>query len=121
MDEEWLGVFFLVFFREVVEEVGGEDFFVEVLDGVLWFRSVLFEETRFVLPHATGDLVDGFVDAFVHVVCFRGGVDDDVVGTKENDFSDVALFLYVEDRFGFDDAGVVEMNSFYFLFGVVAE
>ena len=57
--------------------------------------------------HSAGDFVDGLVDAFVHVFGLTGGFDDDVVGAKEKDFRDVAVFLNIENGFGFDDARVV--------------
>lgn len=92
---------------EGVEVVGGEDLFVEVLDGVLGAGAVFLEEAGFVFPHAAGDLVDRFINALVHVFGFGGGVDGDVVGAEEDDFRDVAVFLDIENGLGLDDAGVV--------------
>lgn len=74
------------------------------------------------LPHAAGDLADRLIDAFIHVVGFTGGVDDNMVRTKEDDFGLVAPVAFdIENGFGFDDFGVIKVQSLDFAFSIFAK
>jgi hypothetical protein len=110
-----------VVFLGGVEDFGVEDLLFDVADAAVFARAVALEEAGLVLPHAPGDLGDGFVDGGVDVL--RGALhfDDDVIGTEEDDFGDLAVLLDVEDNFGLDDARVVEVEALDFLVGVIAD
>ena len=73
-------------------------------------------------PHAARDFIDGKVDALVHVIGLGRGIDDDMVGAKEDDFGFVpAVPLNIENGFGLNDARVVQVNSSDFFDGVLTE
>ena len=65
-------------------------------------RAVLFQKARFVLPHATCDLVDGFINAPIHVYRFRGSVDSDVICTEEDNLGPVTPVLNVQNGLGLE-------------------
>ena len=71
----------------------------------------MFQKARFVLPHATCDLVDGFINAPIHVYRFRGSIDSDVICTEEDNLGPVTPALYVQNGPGLDDFWIVEMQS----------
>ena len=119
--EEWFW-FFFDFLREAIEEVSFVVIFVEIADGLLISRVVSLEKASFVLPHAAGDLADRLVDAFIHVLGLTGGVDDNVVRAKENNFGFVATVAFdIEDGFSLNDFWVIKLESLDFAFGIFAE
>jgi len=48
-------------------------------------------------------------------------LDRDVVRTKQDDLRNVAVFLNIENDFGFDNPRVVQMQPFDFSLGVLAQ
>lgn len=98
-------------FLSGVEDFCMEDLLFNVADAAVFARTVALEETGFELPHAASDLGDGLVDGRVDVLCGALHLDDDVIGTEKDDFSDLAVVLNVENDFGLDDAGIVEMEA----------
>jgi len=107
---------------EGVEVVSPEGAFIKILDRVFGFGTLSLEHPRLVLAHTATDFVDGEVDAFVHVLSGGGGIDDDVIGTKENDFGFVSFpALDIENDFRFHDLGVIEVDSIDFFLRIIAE
>jgi len=104
-----------------VEDLGVEDLLFDVADTAVFARAMAFEEAGLVLPHAAGDLGDGLVDGGVDVLRGTLHFDDDVIGTEEDDFSDLAVLLDVEDDLGLDDARVIEMEALDFLVSIITD
>ena len=73
------------------------------------------------LPHAAGDLIDRLINGGIHVLAFGVRLNVDVVGTVQDDLSDKSVFLNVENGFGFDDARVVQMESFDLFGDMIAQ
>ena len=72
--------------------------------------------------HPARDFGDGEVDALIHVLGLAGGIDDNVVGAKEDDFGFVSSFAFdIEDRPRFDDFWIVEVDPFNFVSGVFSQ
>ncbi len=74
-------------------------------------RAVLFQKARFVLPHATCDLVDGLINASVHICRFRGSIDCNVICAEEYDLSPVTSALDIQNGPGLDNFRIVEMQA----------
>ena len=72
--------------------------------------------------HPARDFGNGEVDALIHVLGFARGIDDNVVGAKEDDFGFVpSVALDIENRPGFDDFWIVEVDQFNFFSGVFTQ
>lgn len=121
MNEERLW-FFANFFREVIKEVGLVLALIEEADGFLIPRVTALKKAGFVLPHPPCDLADRFIDAFIHVFGFTGGVDDDVIRAKEDDLGLVAAVSFdIENGLSLDDFWVIKVETLDFALGVFAE
>ena len=121
MNEEGLRFLYNVF-GEIVEEVSFVISFVEILDALFRLRSVTLEEAGLVLTHPSRDFGDGEVDALVHVLGLAGGIDDNMVGAKEDDFGLVPSVAFdIEDRSRFNNFWIVEVDPFNFFSGVFAQ
>lgn len=121
MDKEGFR-FLLNIFGEFVEEVVLVVFFVEILDCFLTLWSMTFEEAGLVFAHPARDFGNGEVDAFVHVLGLTGGIDDNMVGAKEDDFGLVPSVAFdIENRSRFNNFWIVEVDPFNFFSGVFAQ
>ena len=59
-------------------------------------RAEFLHQACFVLPHATHDLGDRFVDAGVHVRSLRGSVNGDVVRAEQDNLGNHAVALHIK-------------------------
>ena len=92
----------------------GINMLVEVADGS-FAGTVIFEDARFKFPHPARDLADGFIYRGIEVIAGGRTLNGDVIGAEKNDLSEVPVVrLDIEDDFGFNDAGVIEVQSVNF-------
>ena len=94
-----------------LEKSGGMNAFVQVLDSFLRARPVFFEEAGLILAHSSCDLVDGCINAAVHVLRLRRGINGNVIRTEQNNFCGMPLALDIENDTGLNNLGVVKVKS----------
>ena len=97
--------------RGVIESCLVEVALVQMADGLIAMWTLLLEEARLVFAHAARNFVCSGIESGVHVLALCVGLNGDVIGTKEDDFSNVPVFLNVQNRLGLNDARVIQMET----------
>ena len=97
-----------------------KDLLLQKTDAAFFARAMALEQACFELPHPAGDFGDGLVNRCIDVFRCAFHFDDDVIGAEEDDFSDLAIVLHIEDDLGLNDARIIEMQTLDLFMRVIA-